>query len=126
MHRELSASVAALALLLSSCAASGTVAFGADASAAIYAPPVCPPSRPQVALGERTIVREVLNDQIGFKPQIKERITTKEPALEAQPEPVPVQESRGAAISETGGGVIRTAFGFLGGVVKGVLGWLVL
>ena len=117
-----------VALLLSSCAATGTVAFGADANARLFPPPVaCPttnsaPIGTGVVVGTKVTKTEDREGKIG--PDNVVTTTTTEPAFApSMSDATPLAESHGAAISETGGGVLKTVFGFLGGVVKGMLGW---
>ena len=112
--------------LLVGCAGSLTFAVGEHARAAIAQPQTCAPSQdaPKV-LGTRTTKTQTYDDKVGFKPQLETETTTTEPAIAPEAPQAPLQESTGASISETGGGVLKTALGFLGGVVKGMLGWLV-
>lgn len=91
------------------CASSMTVAFGKDARAAIYTPPVCPPSQPAQAIGTKTTKVVERDGKVG-PDDVVTRVTT-EPVL--APQPVPVQESKGAALSEAGGKVLGGAFNIL-------------
>ena len=113
--------VALVCCALCSCAASGTIAFGEHASAALYAPPVCPPQALAAAPLKTTVV-QTYEDKIGFKPQLVATTTTTEPAL---PESQPLAESTGAEVSESSGGLIRTAFGVLGSIARGVVRFFV-
>lgn len=106
-HRALAA---ALLLALSGCAATGTIAFGEHARAAIAQPQsLCPPTNLGITGGTKTTKVTEYDDKIGLKPQIESVTETTEPA----PPPVqaPLHESQGAKVSETGGGLIRTLLG---------------
>lgn len=103
----------------SACAATGTIAWGNPARAAIYAPPAqaCAPQAAPGAVitvkpaGERKTVREERDGKVG--PDDVVTTTTTEPAFAPAVEPVPVQESRGAAISAGGKSLLGSLFGAL-------------
>lgn len=114
----------ALCALLSGCAATLTTAWGEDAAARLFAPQACLnnasaySSNDGAPLTKRTETVE-RDGKVG--PDDVTTTVVVEPVI---PEQQPLAESNGSKISETGGGVIRTAFGFLGGMVKGLFGIL--
>lgn len=106
--------VALLCALLSGCAM--TLAIGDPARAAFTVPaPTCP-GAPAVAAVKRT--ETVAVDKHALGPDDTTTTTIVEPAAASA---VTVAEAKGAKVSETGAGVIRTVFGFLGGVARGLL-----
>ncbi len=102
------AALCALAFLAGGCAATATIALGEHARAAI-AQPVCLP------LGERTVVTVDRDGKVGPDDVVTTTVT--EPAP-----PPPAHEAQGAKISETAGGVLRTALGFVWSGVKWFFG----
>lgn len=115
----------ALSVCLSGCAATLTTAWGEDAAARLFAPPgaSCEAAPAQGAAGSRTTVVEDREGKLG--PDDVVTTTTTEPAFAPAAAPKPLAEALGSKVSETGGGVIRTALGFLGGVAKGLFGLFV-
>lgn len=114
----------ALLLPLSGCAATLTTAWGEDAAARLFAPPsqTCLnnaagySSKDGAPLTKRT---ETVQRDGKVGPDDVTTTVVVEPVV---PEQQAAAESKGSKISETGGGVLRTAFGFLGGMVKGLFG----
>lgn len=116
--------LALVSLAGTGCAATLTTAWGEDAAARLFAPPGACAAAPQaVAAGTRTTVVEDRDGKLG--PDDVVTTTTTEPAFAPAAVPKPLAESLGSKVSETGGGVIRTALGFLGGVAKGLFGLFV-
>lgn len=115
----------AVAFLAGGCAATGTIAFGEDARAAVYYPKACPPTAPvgPVSLGERTTVTREYDDKIGLKPQLESETTVTEPMLAPPPEQdPPAQMTRGGDIGKTTGGIFKSLGALVWGAVKWVVG----
>jgi len=111
--------IAVAVCVASGCAATGTIAIGEHARAAIAQPASCPPG-PSEGIGTRTTVTEAREGQLG--PDNVTTTTTTEPAFEAQ---APLQQASGAKVSETAGGVLKSLFGILGGLARGALAFFV-
>jgi hypothetical protein len=120
--------LALICLSLAGCAMTMTVAAGKDARASILQPQ-CKPTNLALNSGEpkesetpsallKTTTRTEYDDKIGFKPQVVSTLETTEPA--SPPPPPPLHESQGAAMSEAGGGALRTlARWFVCGITLG-------
>lgn len=98
-----------------------TFAVGEHARAAIAQPATCAPTSPAApqVLGTRTTKVEAREGKLG--PDNVTTTTTSEPALAPAPEQAPLHVAEGAKVSETAGGVLRTALGVLGGLARGFL-----
>ena len=124
--RAHAAALLTLALGASGCAGTLTFAVGEHARAAIAQPATCAPTgtpaAPQV-LGTRTTTVEAREGKLG--PDNVTTTTTSEPALAPVPEQAPLHVAEGAKVSETAGGVLKTALGVLGGLARGLLAFFV-
>jgi hypothetical protein len=113
--------LALICLSLAGCAMTLTAAVGKDARASILQPQ-CKPTNIALNSGEpallKTTTRTEYDDKLGFKPQVVSTMETTEPA--SPPPPPPLHESQGAAMSEAGGGALRTlARWFVCGITLG-------